>query len=64
MEKSIRLNTDIVVKRKLVNGVWKIEVAETMNTWWQKAKHQIYDIRRNKNLAKTFPELESWYQSL
>lgn len=44
MEKSIRLNTDIVVKRKLVNGVWKIEVADTMNTWWQKAKHQVYDI--------------------
>jgi pyruvate-formate lyase-activating enzyme len=23
-----------------------------------------YDIRRNKNFAKTFPELESWYESL
>jgi uncharacterized protein YgiB involved in biofilm formation len=23
-----------------------------------------YDVRRNKNFAKTFPELETWYESL
>ena len=26
--------------------------------------YQQYDIRRNKNFAKTFPELEEWYESL
>ena len=26
--------------------------------------YQQYDVRRNKNFEKTFPELESWYNSL
>ena len=28
-----------------------------------KSFDQQYDIRRNKNFPKTFPELEEWYES-
>ena len=29
-----------------------------------KSFYNQYDIRRNKNFAKTFPELEPWYETL
>jgi hypothetical protein len=44
MEKSKRLDTDIVVRRTLIDGTWKITIAETQNDWWIKTKKIINDI--------------------
>ncbi len=44
MEKSIRLDTDIVIRRKLIDGKWVITIAETDKDWWFKTKKIINDI--------------------
>ncbi len=44
MEKSIKLDTDIVIRRKLINGKWVITIAETDKHWWLKTKKMINDI--------------------
>ena len=44
IEKSKRLDTDIVVRRTLINGIWKITIAKTQNDWWIKTKQMINDI--------------------
>jgi len=36
MEKSKRLDTDIVVRQTLIDGTCKITIAETQNDWWIK----------------------------
>lgn len=42
MEISKRLDTDIVVRRRLINGVWKITLADTQSTWWDYVKNKYY----------------------
>ena len=44
MEKSKRLDTDIVVRRTLIDGTWKITIAKTQKDWWLKTKQIINDI--------------------
>lgn len=44
MEKSIRLDTNIVVRRNLIDGRWVISIAKTDNDWWLKTKKVINDI--------------------
>lgn len=42
MERSKRLDTNIVVRRRLINGVWKITVADTQSTWWKATKKKYF----------------------
>ena len=42
---------------------FSLKVTEKLHNDFKKF-YQQYDIRRNKNFEKTFPELESWYNSL
>jgi len=44
MEKSKRLETNIVVRRKLTDGKWIITIAKTQDDWWSKAKNIINGI--------------------
>lgn len=44
MEISKRLNTNIVVRQRLVKKTWQITIADTQDTWWQKTKKKINDI--------------------
>ena len=40
MERSKRLDTDIVVRQTLIDGTWKITIAKKNKFWW-------YDVLKN-----------------
>ena len=44
MEHSKRLGSNIVVRRRISNGVETITIAETQETWWKKTLKKIDDI--------------------
>ena len=46
MEKSKRLDTNIVVRRRLENNTWKITIADTQETWWGDVKKKYYGDRK------------------
>jgi len=41
MEYSKRLNSNIVVRRKIINGKEIITIAETQDSWWRKTLNKI-----------------------
>ena len=46
MERSKRLDTNIVVRQRLVNKTWVISIANTQESWWGYVKRKYYGDRK------------------